>query len=434
MSKKKLYLIIGVTAIITIGFFLAAYIISQESVAPKTPGESVFSNFFPFGKNTGNETGGENAGDTGNDETDSFGTGDENGEKSGAISDKTKLPRLRQINKTPTAGMYPFIRSGKTMVQYVERATGNIFETNMEDMRKAKVSNHIIPRVQEVFWGNGGKSLIYRYFNEDDFSIATFVTSAPNTSGVKIETQKSTSTDTVSGSFLEENILHALPSFDSKSLFYLTKTSDFTSRTGYGSVFDFTKNTAKRVFESPFSEWLPVSFDGKTAFIQTKASQNIPGFLYSLNTANGGLQKILGGINGLLALPSPDMQKILYSESTRGGITLRLYDRKNQNTTDIPLSTFPEKCVWTSDSTALYCAVPDYLPATEYPDAWYQGLVAFNDTVWKIDAKTGNRVMVFTQDSSINQTLDMTGLSLSLDGNFLFFINKKDSTLWGYEI
>jgi hypothetical protein len=249
-----------------------------------------------------------------------------------------------------------------------------------------------------------------------------------------VQAANATTTDSATGSFLREDVLNVLVSSDTKTMFYLEKTPEFTERQAFGSIFNFQKNTSTRVFQSPFSEWLPVYFDGKTAVLQTKASQTIPGFLYSVSMANGELQKIIGGINGLTALPSPNLQKILYSESTRGGVILRLFDRKEKTTVGGLPATLTEKCVWNSDSTIVYCAVPGYLSTAEYPDAWYQGSISFDDELWKIDAKTGKADIIMSPSVFGRYALDMTNLTLSSNKDFLFFINKTDSTLWGYKL
>jgi hypothetical protein len=304
----------------------------------------------------------------------------------------------------------------------------------MEDMRRDRLSNILIPQVQEVFWGDNGKYIVYRYLKEGSASIVTYVMQTPNPNRVKVESQNATTTNPIVGSFLPENILHVSVSFDTKNMFSLSKTPEFKTRTAQGGIFNFQKNTFASVFQSQFSEWLPVYFDGKTVLLQTKSSQTVPGFLYSVSLPSGEPQKIIGNINGLTALPSPNLQKILYSESTRGGIILRIYDRKEKKTLNLEIMALPEKCVWNIDSTIVYCAVPEYLPTAEYPDAWYQGVVSFDDSVWKIDTKTGKITSVFSPEDFSAPKMDMANLMLSPNKDFLFFINKVDSTLWGYEL
>lgn len=429
MSKKRLYLIIAITAIITIGFFLAAYIISQQGNGGAVEQKNPLTNFFPFGKGSANGTRG-SAGDN----TAPADLGSANSGENNLLVNQKNLPALRQISTAATAGYAPSLQSGKTSVQFVERSTGNIFETAMEDMRKDRLSNALIPEVQEAFWGNTGKSIVYRYIKDGGSAITTLIIEIPNPNKPKVESQNATTTNQLVASFLPENILSVLVSPDTKNIFYLTKTPDFATRTAIGNIFNFQKNTSTKVFQTPFSEWLPVSFDGKTVLLQTKASQNVPGFLYSMNTSTKELQKIIGGINGLTTLASPDAQKILYSSSNRGGVDLHIYNRKENTTIDVPLATLPEKCVWNADGVTLYCAAPTYLPTAEYPDDWYQGSVSFNDTVWKIDSKTGNMTTLFSPASFSAPKMDMENLMLPTNKDFLFFINKTDSTLWGYDL
>lgn len=432
MPKKRLYLIIAITAIITIGFFLAAYIISQQGNSSAVEQKNPFTNFFPFGKGSTSGTRGGNGSAPDNNIPNE--PGNTSSGKNNLLVNPKNIPALRQISTTATAGYSPSLQSGKTSVQFVERSSGNIFETAMEDMRKDRISNALVPEVQEAFWGNAGKSIVYRYIKSGESSVTTVIIGIPNPNKPKVAAQNATTTNQLVASFLPENILSVLVSPDTKNIFYLTKTPAFATRVALGNVFNFQKNTSTRVFQTPFSEWLPVSFDGKNVLLQTKASQNVPGFLYSMNTSTKELQKIIGGINGLTTLPSPDSQKILYSGSSRGGIDLHLYNRKENSTLTIPLATLPEKCVWGIDDTVLYCAAPDYLPSAEYPDNWYQGSVSFNDMVWKIDSKTGNMTTLFSPASFSAPKMDITNLTLSPNKDFLFFINKTDSTLWGYNL
>lgn len=437
MSKKRLYIIVAITAIITFGFFLAAYIISQQGNTDTETPKNSFANFFPFGKG-GQTDGGKSASPSENNQSVSGG-GNTGVPENNSLAGKKNILALRQISDAATAGYSPSLLLGKTAVRFVERATGNIFETAMEDMRKDRISNALIPRTQEALFGNSGKFLVYRYIKEGGSSIVSFVRNVPNPDkSVVANANSKTTTNPIDGTFLMEDIPNVFVSSDTKNMFYLTKTSDFQqdfqTRQAAGSVFNFEKNTSLKVFQSPFTGWLPVYFDGKTVLLQTKASQNVPGFLYSVSTPNWELQKIIGGIKGLTALPSPDAQKILYSESNRGGLVLNIYDRKEKKTLTLSLQTLPEKCVWGADGAVVYCAAPDYIPSAEYPDAWYQGSVSFSDTVWKIDPKTGTMSALFFPESFVLQRMDMQNLALSPNKDFLFFINKIDSTLWGYDL
>jgi hypothetical protein len=351
------------------------------------------------------------------------------------------FPVLREVTEKPTAGLFSYNKTGKTYVEYAEKETGNIYEVGMEDMRANRLSNSIITRVSEAFFGNGGKSVVLRYVKTNSDIITSFVLDLTKSTRETSSTYNATTTATTatdnalpSGKFLSQGIQDMKVSKDSNGLFYLMRTGDFNDRISVGSIFDFQKNKTSEVFLSPFSEWLPVYFDGSTALLQTKASQNVPGFLYSFNIKTGDLQKIIGDVSGMTTLPSPDKQKILYSKSNRGGITLQIYNQKESSTIDVSLQTLPEKCVWKNDNLSIYCAVPNPFPNGEYPDSWYQGIISFSDDIWKVDAVTGKTVSIFSPRSLTLKLLDMTNLTLSPSEDFLFFINKRNSSLWAFDL
>lgn len=429
MTKKQLYIIVGVIVIIALGLLLALFLISQQGAKTGTGTNIPFADFFPFGKTTTPTS----TGTTGTTET--TGTGEipsiQTGEK--------VFPLLREVTEKPTAGLFTYNRLDKPFVEYTEKETGNIYEVKMEDMKANRLSNSLITRVSEAFFGNDGKSVILRYVKTNSNSITSFALDLSNSiressSKTATTTQKADVASLPSGKFLTSDILDMKISSDAKKAFYTTRTGDFNNRTAVGTILDLQKNTSSDVFLSPFSEWLPVSFDGSTVLLQTKASQNVPGFLYAFTIRTGNMQKIIGEISGLTTLPSPDNQKILYSMSTRSGVSLFLYDRKTSVTISVPLQTLPEKCVWKKDNVSIYCGVPKTFTGGVYPDDWYQGTASFADNIWKIDATTGKTTAIFTVSSITSKLIDMTNVTLSPSQDFLFFINKRDSSLWAFDL
>lgn len=433
MTKKQLYIVVGIIVIVALGFLLASFLISKQgSTTSSTEKTNIFANFSPFGKSKTNGTGTNGTGSATNNETDPL----------NPLPNKADLPLFRQVTDKPTAGVFSYSKLGKTYVEYAEKETGNIYEMNLEDMRPSRLSNSLITRVTEAFFGNGGKMVVLRYLKNGSDVITSFVLDLSKTTregSTETEGYNSTTTRTIdpslpTGKFLPSGIMNALVSVDSKKMFYLTRTQNFEERIAAGSVFDFEKNTSSDVFLSPFSEWIPVFYNGVDTLLQTKASQNVPGFLYSFNIKTGDMQKIIGDIPGLTALPSPDKQRILYSKSTRGGVTLHSYNKKDSVTVDMPLYTLSEKCVWKNDNITVYCAVPDPLPSGQYPDSWYQGIISFSDNLWKINTTNGNVAALINPTTFGQKPMDMTNLTLSPTEDFIFFINKKNSSLWAFDL
>ena len=430
MTKKQLYIIIGIFAIITLGFLFAAFVISQGEKTG-TESKNPISNFFPFGKSSDTEN---TPGGDGANNTDTTGA-------SGGSTDFTKknipkknLQLLRMVSKGPISGMYATGKTGKTYIDYIERETGNVFETKLEDMLSNRLSNSLMPKISEAFFANKGKSVVVRYLKSRGDTISTFILDISKAVPEEEGSASSTENSLPNGKFLTQGISDIKISSDEKTAFYLTRSGNFNDRNSFGSVYDFEKNTTSEVFQSPFTEWLPVSVSADDVILQSKASQKVPGYLYSFNFKTGVLQKIIGGPSGLTALPSPDRSNILYSASTKGGIGLFVYNTKTGTSIKVSVSTLPEKCVWKNDGLSLYCAIPKSIPSSEYPDVWYQGVVSFTDDLWQIDARTGKSSTVFVPSSFTSQAMDMTTLTLSQTGDFLFYINKKDSSLWAFDL
>ena len=95
------------------------------------------------------------------------------------------LPILRQITATPIAGATAtttlvsdtstttLLRA--TMVRYMDRATGNVYDTRVDTMKQTRLSNTTIPKVYEAMWGNGAETVLARYLKEDNATIETFI-------------------------------------------------------------------------------------------------------------------------------------------------------------------------------------------------------------------------------------------------------------------
>ncbi len=319
---------------------------------------------------------------------------------SSTIATNTKIKTTN--NNAPSSKELPVVR-------YVERQTGHIYQMNLNTRVITKISNTTIPSVHEVLFNNNAKSFIYRYLStEDNDAITSFITSS-GTGNVE---------------FLPFNITNISLSPDKKSFFYLVKNSDNVT----GFIKSFNENKTTQVFISPFADWLSQLLSTKNVFLTTKPSWRINGSLFSLNTKNETLTKILGGVRGLTTLANSNGSYVLYNRDTKNGPDLLILNTKNHTIKDLNLYTLPEKCTWGNDNIHIYCAVPNTIIGEKYPDSWYQGLVSFNDYFVKINPQT---TQITTIANSINETpVDAIHLFLNKKESKLFFINKKDSTLW----
>lgn len=333
-----------------------------------------------------------------------------------------------QISDVPVAGATALATpSGAVpIVRYMERATGHIYDVNPETVKRERVTNTTIPRIHEALFSRNGDFVVARYLDEDDETIETFVG--------KIPTKRPGEEGKLVGEFLPRNIQDISVSQTKDDVFYLLR--DDTGALGFMAPL---ADSAKRsqIFAFPFSEWLSEwSGDTKIA-LATKPSSGVSGYVYTVSTTgatNQEPQKVFGGAGGLATRINKDASYYLYSDS---GPTLWIYNAVKRNSARTIFKTIPDKCVWAKDNITFYCAVPDSLPRGQYPDSWYQGAVSFSDTVWEINinaTSTGALPVQRLSDTSLPNGIDATKLFVSSNETYLFFINKKDMTLWALDM
>jgi hypothetical protein len=309
-------------------------------------------------------------------------------------------------------------------LRYVNKITGNIYQTFADRIDERKFSSTIIPRVYDAYFGNKGESVVMRYLKADNKTIETFAGTLPK----EYLGADSVGTSEITGSFLPENITDISVSPDSLKMFYLFNTENSAA----GVAYSFQSNMKNQIFNSYFTEWLSTWPKSNLITITTKPSANVPGFMYSINPDNKDFNKILGGINGLTTLASPSGKMVLYGDNN---LLLNIFNTETNSSTLVGVRTLPEKCTWGSTSDVIYCAVPKSITSGQYPDSWYQGETSFIDEIWKINVQSGNTTMI--SDPTIaeeGESIDAIKLALDESESFLFFVNKKDSYLWKLQL
>jgi len=321
-----------------------------------------------------------------------------------------------------------------TALRYVDLLAGNIYETFVDNINEKRVSNTQIFGIHDAVFGNNGQSVVLRYLKGDPSTSLENTRDKPLGAGdatiesflgnIAGEVLGGDSPIDLKGYFLPENMLGISTSPDGKNMFYLFRSNNRT--VGINSSLESGKNV--QIFDSPFGEWLTEWTNQRLITLATKPSYAAPGFVYSLDPADGIMRKILGGVPGLTAKLSPDGKSVLYSGSD---LFLKIYDVINKTVNDLGLRSLPEKCVWSNDNINVFCSIPKEIPVGNYPDSWYQGEASFDDVFWKIDTKTNAFSLLNDPMADINEDIDGTSLFLAPREDSLFLINKKDSILWG---
>ena len=237
--------------------------------------------------------------------------------------------------------------------------------------------------------------------------------------------QQSTPQNLTNVGFLTSNIVRGSVSPDGTQVFFLIPTIGGVA----GIISNIDGSNQHTVWNSPLTEWRPQWVNGTTIAMTTLASREADGYLYFLDTKTGNFQKVLGPTRGLTTLVSPDGKTVMVSQSTDSGITTGFYNTTTGVYRNSDLVTLPEKCFWSSN-TVVTCGIPQTIPSGVYPDDWYQGTQSFSDNLWSIDTVSGATTDILNP----SQSFDMIHIRTSPDGNYAYFINKTDGTLWSYRL
>jgi hypothetical protein len=159
----------------------------------------------------------------------------------------------------------------------------------------------------------------------------------------------------------------------------------------------------------------------------------LDGVAYEVDTDTEEFRRIFGDRTGLTSLQSPDGEKVLIGTGTESGLGLELHNSATNSTLELDLSTLPEKCTWSSDSTRAYCATPGFVPDGVYPDNWYKGLVEFRDNIWEIDAETGTMQQIAVTAEFFGG-IDGVDLHLSENETYLLLRDRDSYALWGVDL
>jgi len=307
-------------------------------------------------------------------------------------------------------------------LRYVERATGNIYQTFVDKIAERKFSSTIIPKIYDAYFGNHGESVVMRHLKTNDRTIETFASNLP-----KEKLGEDATTNDVKGSFLVDDIKDVSVSPDGTKMFYLFSNGSLGD-SAIGTIFNLSDSKKTQVFDSAFTEWLSFWPSSKTITLTTKPSGAVPGFMYMIDVDKKNLTKVLSDINGLTTQMSPNGKLVLYGNNS---LSLSVYHTDTKVFESLGVNTLPEKCIWNNTSEFVYCAVPASPAGAKYPDDWYQGAVSFSDQIWKINIQNGTAVMIADPVTMAGGgNIDGIKLALYADESYLFFINKKDSFLW----
>lgn len=352
--------------------------------------DELFSSLFPFGQGGARQDGGTSS--------------------TGGDLELGPVPALREISREPVAGFYV---ASTSIIRYAEVNTGHIYETSANSLSVTRRTNTTFAGIQNAAWVSEN-SVIYQHAEAD----------------VPVNSLVSFSTSSVD----QLVVARPLSGFRSVAVVpdvprIVTTTRSLANTTV--SVTDTEENQRRAVFTSPLKSWYAFPA-GNEVYIQTSPSDSA-GFLFKV-LEGGALEKIRGGLRGLMTVARPDGQYFALSTVNDGAISLAFIDAFSSVVGTSPVATLAEKCAWFNTTQPLLaCGVPQS-PTNVSVESWYMGLRSFTDDVWIIDPIKETATFVRSLESEAGRPIDIIDPRMSPDGRYFLFKNKNDLSLWSLDL
>jgi len=442
---KRTFLTILVLIIVLLGGAFAYWYFFFNGpggkVTPVVTGNTGTSGFHPFGNvPTGN---------TGNNQATTTNTNTNvNNPLPVTTGNSGKIPSLRLLSNTPVGGYGDTSKASTTIVRFIDRGKGDVYEVAENGRAVATLSNTLLPRITQSVWNKNLTAFIGSMIKETATSPTVVYaelkaqTTTTNTTAAKAANTQGSNPDTASsltltpfvlkGKNLPANMIDYAVSPKGDKVFMLVNESG--NGVGYTANFDGTSVT--KIFSTPITQINVEWPEDNTIAITTKGTASQGGFLYFVSPKTGIWKKILGPVTGLSAKVSHDAKYVFVSvTNTNGVVQTNIVKVSDNSAVDGVIVTLADKCAWGNfNKNVIYCAVPTQLPSAMYPDAWYAGTVSFTDKIWEMNAATGEIHLVSSIVDQSDRVVDAFNLGVSPKDDYLFFMNKNDLSLWSLDL
>jgi len=318
---------------------------------------------------------------------------------------------IEQIIAEPVAD-YGFITYQSTSTLfYIEQNTGYIFV--MASNTPVRLSNKSIPRIKEVKTAENNSRYYFYISSLDEQNDLIWQ---------KGELLKATSSE-LALTAMAGNIKALEVSSKGDQVFVL-KEVDGTS---LGQIMNINLEVPTTVFISPFTEWVVEWVSDTKISFQTKPSSGVNGSIYLLDVKDKSFTPVITNIPGLMTIFSNE-NNFIYSSSNNGEIISYVKKIKVNDFYNLPNKIITNKCGKIKNDLFI-CGIPTILPNLNYPDAWYQGLISFNDQIWMMNLIKNTTSLI---DGLNLNNLDI--INIKNNNQFIYFQNKIDGSLWSFDL
>lgn len=319
----------------------------------------------------------------------------------------TGTPEERLIRLTDFPVVSAALNKDESKILFYKKDGGDLFSSDFSGKTQNKISNLTIVGMTEATWSSTRDRAAIFYLDQETKKGFLHI----GTSSIAI---------------LPQDIISFSWSPDGKFLAYLTKKDTHTDLI----VADSSGKNQKVAFSSPILEANIQWITADKIAITTAPSAFVEGFIFLYSRREGSFNKVIQA-NGLAALWSPDGNKIITASTNAAGkdLHLVLQDASGKEIWTPAIQTLPEKCFWLS-TKEFNCAAPRFIsPRAVLPDEYLRGEISTPDRI--IAADTEKKIIreIFNEDD-----FDISNLLATKDQSYVFFVNRKDGTLWSYKL
>lgn len=419
-SGRTKYVILAIVAILLLAGAAYWYFTPQAPQAAVTAGNNGSNGFQPLDRGSGG------AGQNTNNPS-----APNNPETNPPVATPANIPALRLLSAAPIGGYGASTTAGVTVIRWIDRGRGNIYETRSNSLDTTTLSNTIVPM---TYWSAWNKNLTA-------FISSLLQDGSDETSTVYAELRTQTSTTTADGTSVTpfelkgKNLPSTIASFavsPKKDKVFLFSVE---GGRGIGYTAPFNGGAAAQIFDTPLTQVNVDWPEDNTIAITTKGTASQSGFLYFVDPKTGVWKKILGPVPGLSAKVSRDAKYAIISAAGNNGPLTSIYDIAKKTGTDAVIRTLADKCAWGNFyKDIVYCGVPSAPVPGTYPDDWYKGTLSTADKIWQVKAPTGEVHLIAPIADEAGRPVDTFNLGLDDKDAYLFFMNKNDLSFWSLDL
>lgn len=324
--------------------------------------------------------------------------------------EEPRAPRFWRVSTSPVAGAGFVTVASTTILRYVERSTGHIFDVDVLTGTITRRTNRLIPKVYEALVGPND-AVVHRTITQTG-ERETFVG--------QMATTTVDGFTPLTGTDLGPRVREI--AFAGDGIIFLAETEDGRKQLVEAAI-DGSQPVERRIFSAGDFRLTALS-DTRIVLVEYPAS-GVPGHAFEAGTM---LTSLARAVPGLTLAARADSGAVLIGSDDGSRLTLSMRATKDATLTPLDIATVADKCVWMPGAgLTAYCAVPR---ATQpgFLTNWHRGTVHTSDVWHLIDGSAGKTEKFF--DIREDDAIDVENPITDGGGNYLAFMNARDKSLW----